>query len=232
MAKVLLGATIIGIRGSVGGNTFSANKSGPYVTAKTPRPANRSVRATEVQSFLTGLSRLWSTLNSTQKGLWNTFAAAAAQDQTDSLGQTYSLSGFQWFLKVNMWRFRLGIGTTITVPALPAPVAPTTTAFILTTITVPGSRTRITYPSGTHAGKHLVITGALATTKGRLGPPKSRRPFIWSTTPGLTSTDVADEWNAYFGPPIIGQRGWIGVYSQTTQGYRGPPKEKSGLCST
>ena len=86
MAIALIGAPLAGVRGTLGGITFSANKGGPYIKlwAKPPNP--RTSRQTIERGFLGRMPELWRALTGVQQTAWDTFAALGAQDLTNSLG--------------------------------------------------------------------------------------------------------------------------------------------------
>jgi len=125
MAVVLIGAPLAGVRGTVGGITFSANKAGPYMKAWA-KPSNaRTSRQTVERGFLGQMPELWRALTGVQQAAWDTFAALGAQALTNSLGVTYYLSGFGWFCKCNIRLLRVGRATITAVPTQARPAAPT-----------------------------------------------------------------------------------------------------------
>lgn len=110
MAKILLGGMVTGVRGTVAGVTYSANKGGNYARAwyrstnpRTPSQASR-------RAILSEFASRWRDLTAAQQAGWDTYAALPAQDLVDSLGQTYSASGFAWYCKINI-QLQLVAGT-------------------------------------------------------------------------------------------------------------------------
>ena len=131
MAKVLLTAPLSGLRGKVGGVVFSANKSGPYVKLFS-MPVNPQTQKQSIQrAFVAQLSSEWRALSAGQKTAWDVFAALPAQDQTDSLGQTYSLSGWGWFVKCNTRLSRIPRAHITAPPTQARPSAPTISTFVV-----------------------------------------------------------------------------------------------------
>jgi len=130
MAKILLGPTVIGIRGTVAGVTFSANAGGPYArgwhTPPNPRRAAQLAQRTKLGNWAVA----WRSLTAVQKATWTVYAAAAAQTLTDSLGQPYFASGFNWYITTNTNLAIIAGAAAVTAPVAARPAAPVVTAFV------------------------------------------------------------------------------------------------------
>ena len=131
MAKILLTAPLAGIRGAFGGAIYSANLSGPYVKPYAIPVNPRTPKQTIQRAFRAQLNSEWRALSGAQQTAWDVFAALPAQDQTDSLGQTYSLSGFGWFVKTNTRLSRIPRAHIVTPPTQARPAAPTISTFVV-----------------------------------------------------------------------------------------------------
>ena len=129
MAKTKIAAPLAGIRGTVGGLIYSANGSGTFVRAWNPPSNPKTVNQMIERSYLARMSSLWAALSPTQRSDWDDFAALWAQALTDSLGQTYYISGWLWFVKCNIRLLRVGRTPIQAVPTVARPAAPTITAF-------------------------------------------------------------------------------------------------------
>lgn len=141
MAIITIGPPLAGIRGTVGGITFSANKSGTYAKIWTTTTNPRTPAQSRQRGLLARMSALWNALTSTQKLAWDTFAALSAQDLINSLGETFSASGFNWFSKCNVRLLRVGLSPLTAVPTQARPSAPTITDFV---VTVAGTESDLT----------------------------------------------------------------------------------------
>ena len=77
MAQIKLGGGVVGITGSIAGNTFARNRSGAYVRSRT-MPVNRKTSLQQaVRTALSALTIMWyDTLNAVQRTAWGTYAAA------------------------------------------------------------------------------------------------------------------------------------------------------------
>lgn len=139
MAKILLGPTVIGIRGTVAGMTFSQNRGGPYARGWHQPPNPRTQKQLTQRGSLAGWAVAWRSLAAADKTTWRTYAAAAAQQLTDSLGQPYYANGMNWYVTVNTARAQMGLVALATAPVAAAPAAPTVESvnFSISTATHP-----------------------------------------------------------------------------------------------
>lgn len=98
MAIVSFGPLVDGLRGSVGGVTFSQSYGVATVRAK-PRPP-RPVHASQAntQRLTAAAANAWALLSSGSRAPWDAYAATV--DLTNGLGQTYHPTGMQCYI----WR--------------------------------------------------------------------------------------------------------------------------------
>jgi len=143
MGILTFAAPVSGLRGKVGGNIFSANRSGPYLKSWGKGSNPRSALQTANRADLTTFAQSWAAISAANKTNWDTYAAAAAQDKTNSLGETYSASGFNWFCAINFNRRTVGSAQLDTSPAVAVPGTPIiqtkrfdTTASVLDSVVV------------------------------------------------------------------------------------------------
>lgn len=127
MAIISFGPLVDGVRGSIGGVTFSRGQSGDTARHK-PRPMRpRRVEQLLNQKRLSQASHLWASQSAAQKTGWINYAATV--DLTDGLGNVYHPTGLQAFI----WCVtqRLNCGLSITPMAYPTqnglPVLPVLT---------------------------------------------------------------------------------------------------------
>jgi len=124
MAIIKLGALVVGVRGSAGGLTFSANRSGPYVKTTSKGANPRSAKQSVVRQRLGRMPELWRNITSAQRTDWNDYALAAPQELTNSLGETYFTTGYAWFVHCNTTRLNLAQVPLAPAPTIAAPAAP------------------------------------------------------------------------------------------------------------
>ncbi len=113
MASIQLSSLVTDITGSIGGTTFSRNRSG--LTAKAKLTGKRSTTAKQQIQLQNNnaLRQQWTALTLTEKQVWNEYAAV--NTKTNRYGRTKSLTGFNWFLSVNNAYYYVH-GTYVTVP--------------------------------------------------------------------------------------------------------------------
>lgn len=107
MALVKYGGGIIQMTGSIAGTTFARNRYGNYSRART-KPVNpNTVRQQAVRGFMATLTTRWAqTLTAAQRTAWNLYASSVAM--TNRLGESIHLTGFNHYIRSNVWRLDLG----------------------------------------------------------------------------------------------------------------------------
>lgn len=104
---VKFGGGIIGASGSIAGNTYSRNRFGAYVRART-KPVNpNTARQSAVRARIAFLSEEWSdVLTAPQRLAWETYAAAIGW--TNRLGEVVHLTGFNHFVRAGAMHLAAG----------------------------------------------------------------------------------------------------------------------------
>lgn len=121
MAKVVFGAGITAIRGSIGGWTFHKNRSGNIIRLRgqaSRESSEKQTRAHEThQRFLTEFQRL----GEPSKILWDDFATTFVK--VDKFGEDKTLTGQNWFEAINQVRVLIGESILQIPPAHDLPIA-------------------------------------------------------------------------------------------------------------
>ena len=120
MAICKLGTLVVGISGTAGGLTYSRNKAGPYVKIWGMGSNPRTVRQTTTRGRLSGLGALWAGMSVGDRADWDAYGEVAPEIDYNPLGEIITLSGWQWFVRVNQRLMTLGMDTTTTVPSTDA----------------------------------------------------------------------------------------------------------------
>lgn len=115
MARVIYGALITELAGSIGGITFQRNSSGSIARLKPNMPVNPSSAQSLQQNELSHLISLWPTLSDADKLSWETFAGL--HDHVNEWSETKHLNGFQWFMSCNLNLSLVGEAPISTAPA-------------------------------------------------------------------------------------------------------------------
>ena len=108
--------------GSKAGTVSSRNRYGQYQrTRATPVNPNSSTQQA-ARNRLAALSAAWRGLSDNQRAAWSSFALT--QPQTDSLGQTTTLTGHQTYISVNASLGAAGLSYVSTPDITAPPSAP------------------------------------------------------------------------------------------------------------
>ena len=226
MAIITLGPTVVGIRGTLGGIVFSTNKAGNYARQWSLSSSPKTESQTTQRGLLSQQPEAWRALSSAQQALWDAFAALPAQDQTNPLGVTYSLSGFGWFVKINTRLLRAGRVTRTAPPVLARPANPTISGMnVRSTAGALGSN--ISYPAGTFAGFDMILQMQLNNAKGRTVPNESGMVQVLNQTVAASAQSITSHLAAAFGIITIGQFAYAFAYRQTIDGLRSAPTTTS-----
>ena len=229
MAIIKFGPTVTGIRGTVAGTIFSANKAGPYARAWS-RPSNRRTASqTDRRSKLAHAAGLWRTEDSGDRDDWDTWAALPAQEKTNSLGEAYYVSGFDWYVAINIRLELMGRSWRHVFPDTAAPDAPTI-SYLVPTETVLGGTIKIIYPMDTFTGYDIVADVAVTQGVGQQTTVTGYYQVLRSTTPGITDTYCGPDFRTILGYAITGNMYHAHVFRQRVNGMRSAPSSISEVC--
>lgn len=178
MAIVKFGPTVIGIRGTIGGMTFSGNKSGSFIKAWRKPVTQKSGIAQKLKSDMSRYGPIWSSLDPSLQAAWNALAASPPELDFNSLGIQYWLNGFQWFVRINQRRASQGLAVTTAVPTSPALSG--LPSFSITASSGDPAAIALTWPSGYFPSGHYPYI--FFTAYGTTGLTKEPHGFIliWS----------------------------------------------------
>jgi hypothetical protein len=103
MASIKFGGGVTAMSGSIGGSTYARNRFGYYLRPRT-KPVNpNSTLQIAVRTEMAFFTQRWhDTLSAAQRTAWATYAAAVPVK--NRLGETVYLTGFNWYLAVNVFR--------------------------------------------------------------------------------------------------------------------------------
>ncbi len=106
-ALVKYGGGIVQMSGSLAGNTHARNRYGNYIRART-KPVNpNTARQQAIRGFMAVLTTRWAqTLTAAARTAWNLYGSNVAMK--NRLGEVVHLTGFNHFIRSNIWRLDLG----------------------------------------------------------------------------------------------------------------------------
>jgi len=221
MAIIKFGALIAGLRGTISGVTYTANKAGPFARIWSRGSNPRSTLQSDARIALSSLAAQWRSIDPSDQADWNTWAADPDQELTNALGETYYISGFAWWVKMSNWLTTVSRSPITTAPTDSKPVAPTIASLVVSAGAV---ASEITYAAGTFTPDFdCVILLALAQSIGAYSTPGPPVLITAQQVPAGTSLDISDDIAARLGTPIVGQKAFAFVYRQNLEGYRSAP---------
>jgi hypothetical protein len=164
MAKVVFGGLVSEVRGTLGADVYTRNKSGGIVRTQTTNEwVPTTLRGWAVDTIVAVLS-LWSNdLTPSERDAWNAFAAVQSRSHT-AIAQT-QLSGQNWFVKLNVPLYGF-FETAIFLPPADLSVTPLTQLSI-TGIDVSDTAFNITWQPPIPANVALIVKATDSISAGR-----------------------------------------------------------------
>lgn len=165
MAIVKLGDIVVGVRGTVAGVIYSANKAGPFARAWSRGSNPQSPLQQTVRGQLARLGQVWQGMTQAQRDAWDALAVADPEPTFNSLGEPVALSGFGYFCRTNVRRQQVPLAIEDDAPTgaeatQPASLAPTG----LTVVTPGTGASTLTWNNAT------AVAGGLAAIWMKLVP--------------------------------------------------------------
>ncbi len=158
---------VTGARGKLAGSIFSANKGGPYVKGWARSSNPRTPAQVTVRNRMAGFSTSWADLTQAQRDDWDDYADDPPQELTNSLGETYFISGHAWYVRINSHLAEASESSRVDAPTLTRPVAPVLSDF--TTFKTSGSNNSFLRLTVGSAGlsSNILLTTRLFYSVGR-----------------------------------------------------------------
>ena len=190
--------------GSQAGTTSSRNRYGQYRRTRATPVNPRSSAQGLVRARMAASAANWRGITALQRAGWADLGAMMSR--TDSLGQTYTLSGFQAFCSVNNNLAMVGDAAITDATAL---VTPATLRTAVITLTAAAFSIAFT-PTPPPAGVHVVAYCSPQRSAGRAFESDLR--FILSSAAAAASPLVlTTAYTAKFGTPVTGNRVFVSL---------------------
>ena len=192
--------------GSQAGTTSSRNRFGQYRRSRATPVNPNSTSQGAVRARMSANAAAWRTLTDAQREGWGSLGASMSR--TDSLGQSYTLTGFQAYCSVNNVKSLAGDATVADAPGL---VTPST--ILTATVTLTSASFSIAYtPTPMPASTRLAVYCSPQRSAGRSFEADLR--FIQVTAAAAASpVNVLAAYTAKFGVPVTGNRIFISLVS-------------------
>jgi hypothetical protein len=201
--------------GSLAGITSSRNRFGQYRrTRATPVNPNSTYQGT-VRNRLSVNAAAWRDLTANQRAGWESLGSQMTR--TDSLGQSYTLNGFQAYCSVNNNNLAAGNSVVSDAPALVTP-----SGLLTATITLTAAAFSIAYtttPLG--AGIRLFTFASPQRNAGRSYEGDYRLVAV-SAAAAASPADVFTAYQTRLGTPIAGNRIFLSLQLYDTGFLSGP----------
>lgn len=192
--------------GSVGGTTFSHNRSGMYMRSRAIPVNPNSTRQQAIRGAMSSLVTYWlATLTAAQRAAWKNYADNTPF--TNPLGDSFNLTGQQAFLRANIQRVRGSAAIVASGPTVYDTGQPVTN---LASVVVSGGNITFNYTVG-GAGtddtgyKLIQIGSALNASRNFFKGPWQQGAFV-SFVAGVTafapSFALASAWDAAYQPAV------------------------------
>lgn len=219
MARVQFAGILQGVRGTLGGVTFSAGKSGPYVRPWA-RGGQPQVWTQQFQRGIIGMTaESWRALSPSERAAWNAWAAEPEQEQTDVFGNAFYSSGYQWFSRVGVWLARMYSAFPTDPPISARPAAPTLSDLVI--YQSGGDPPVLSWPANEFDGYDLVVQAALVDSPVAATVSSSR--FLeWYALPAPvgSESETLPELDQFVGDLQPGQQVSVRAFRQTDDGQR------------
>lgn len=195
--------------GSIGGVTSSRNRFGQYRRARATPINPNSDEQGAVRARLGGNAAAWRALTDNQRAGWASLGAQMVR--ADSLGQSYSLSGFQAFNSVNNNLSAAGDALVDDAPALLTPEA-----LASVTVTTTGGTLSVAYtPTPLGTGEKAFIFASPQRSAGR-GYEGDYRLIAVTAAAAASPHNLLAAYSARCGAPVTGNKIFFNI-----QRYKG-----------
>ena len=210
--------------------TFSANAGGPYARGWHKPPNRRTGPQNTARVGLGNLSVGWRGITAAQKVLWDAYAALPAQTLTDSLGQPYNVSGFNWYITTNTNRLILGLAVIATPPVLARLAAPIIQ--LVQFIIAFGSNPRVTITAADPTlAEKKVVRAVIVNSVGISAQPASLYQMFVGVPNGSRNMEFRAAALGKFGTFAIGQKIFVETYNISTEGQASASSFGSALAT-
>lgn len=188
--------------GSLAGQTASRNRFGQYCRTRAIPVNPNSTEQGIVRARLAAYSAGWRDLTDAQRAGWRDLGLIMTR--TDSLGQTYNLTGQEAYISVNTTRVAAGDAAVADAPALTTP-----NALLTLTPTLTAAAFSLAYTvTPLAAGNRLFTFCSPQRSAGRAYESDFRLIAV-SAAAAASPANIFAAYQAKFGTPVVGNRVFI-----------------------
>jgi hypothetical protein len=201
--------------GSIAGVTSSRNRYGQYKRTRAI-PVNRNTTFQgAVRTRFASLTESYRSLSALLKAGWASLGDSITR--TDSLGQTYTLTGQQAYMEINCLNLAAGNAIVTAAPAVTSPVA-----LLTATITLSATVFSVAYtatPLGT--GARLFVYTSPQRSPGRNFESDYRLCSVTAAA-AASPADIFTAYSTRFGTPVVGNKVFLSLQVYTLGFLSGP----------
>lgn len=220
MAVVKLGEVLIGLRGTIGGITFSANGSSAYAKRLVTPVRRRTDLQVAKRGWFTQIRQDWSACNEGQIADWNALATSPPEVDINSLGDTILLSGSAWHTRVNMRRLQAGQAIERNAPVNASVSAPATFGLVVYDFADGVSNSVFSYTEDDFDGFYAALFLSPTLSPVRQVQTTGYANIWCGSVEGDTETRINEELQSAFGWIRAGQKVFGELRKQSTTGIR------------
>lgn len=185
--------------GSLAGVTSSRNRFGQYRRTRAIPVNPASTAQGLARTRLAEAAAAWRDLTAIQRAGWESLGLQLTR--TDSLGQTYTLTGFQAYVSINALNDAAGNATVSDAPAISTPPS-----LLTATITLTAAALSIAYTATPlAAGRRLFSFCSPQRSAGRSFENDFRLIAV-SAAAAASPADIFSAYQARLGTPVVGNR--------------------------
>jgi hypothetical protein len=211
MAIIRTAPLIGAISGNLGGVCFVQSKSGPVIRTRNRRLKQNDKRHYQIRALFQQLRNAWRNLTDNQRTAWR--QATISVPNTNRLGLTSTISGYQLFIKTNAWGNYVAPIDPILILKAPSNLNRRTPWLLDSfTITSGGAKGLILLPPAGGGFPFAQVYGARTfSTAPRRSWFSFRQTEVSGAPPG---TITLLKWDDDIGDPQPGEQCWIQLWFQ------------------
>lgn len=209
--------------GSYQGITSSRNRFGQYYRTRAIPVNPNSTAQSQARSRLAGLAEIWDLLTDVQRAGWSSLGQSMTR--TDSLGQTYNLTGLQAYVSVNSLNLAAGNAVVSGAPALATPAS-----LLTMTLTVTSAAFSVAYtatPLG--AGARAFIFASPQRSAGRSFEADYRLIAVTAAA-AASPANIFTAYSARLGTPVTTNKVFV-MIQQYLAGFISAPLLGSAIIA-
>jgi len=220
MAIVKFGGGVAGIRGTLAGNVFTANKNGAYVRQWSRVHNPKTLWQTVNRMFASLIPSAWRDLDPQQRTDWNDYGAAHVLQ--NPLLVDYYRTGYQWFFHCYQNLAVCGGTPPTDAPTVAAPTTVPCSLFSYDDANPFGNCT-VYFTHEDFDGLWLVFEFRPIPYSGNMSCPSGYRLLKGRYHPPGGQYNAVLFHNTYFGNAQVGWRGFVRITTMDNQGLRSAP---------